>query len=50
MTSPSRVLPHPFKPVKSFLELAIGNEQIELKPEWRRVFEHSDRADRKEAA
>lgn len=50
MKSSSSVLPRPFIEPKSFFEVGIGNEQIELKPEWRRVFEHSDRADRKEAA
>ena len=44
MTRTSRVIPYPFKPVKSFFEVAIGNEQIELKPEWQRVFAPSDRA------
>lgn len=34
MTSTSRVLPYPFKPVKSFLAVACGEEKIEMKPEW----------------
>ncbi len=44
MTSTSRLMVYPFKPVKSFFEVAIGAEQIELRPEWQRVFAPSDRA------
>jgi hypothetical protein len=50
MVSTSRVLPRPFMEPKSFFEVAIGNEQIRFKPEWRKSFEPSGRADRKEAA
>jgi len=28
------LLPHPFKPLRSFLAYAVGDEKIELKPEW----------------
>lgn len=28
------VLPHPFKPLCSFLSYATGDERIEVKPEW----------------
>jgi hypothetical protein len=38
------VLPHPFKPLSSFLAYAVGDEKIELKPEWQRVFAPSGRA------
>jgi hypothetical protein len=50
MTSTSRVLPRPFIEPKSFFEVGIGSEKIQFKPEWRKVFEPSDRADRKAAA
>lgn len=50
MTSTSRAIPHPFEPVKSFLAVACGEEKIELKDEWKRVFEPSDRAGERKAA
>lgn len=44
MVSSSLVLPLPFKPLSSFLAYAAGDEKIELKPEWQRVFAPSNRA------
>lgn len=52
MTSTHRILPHPFKPLKSFLSYAVGEEKIVIKPEWQRAYEPSRQAaePRKDAA
>lgn len=43
-------LPHPFKPLSSFLSYAVGLEKIEIKPEWAGVVAPVARVDRKAAA
>lgn len=35
MTSTHRLLPCPFDPAKSFFNVGIGTETLEIKPEWR---------------
>lgn len=35
MTSTHRLLPCPFSPAKSFFNVGIGTEILEIKPEWR---------------
>lgn len=38
MTTTTALSPYPFRPIKSFLAYAVGEEAVELKPEWAGVF------------
>ena len=50
MTSTHRLLPCPFDPAKSFFNVGIGTEKLEIKPEWRGMISPSAEVPRKEAA
>lgn len=51
MTSTHRLLPCPFDPAKSFFNVGIGTETLEIKPEWRAILTApSAGVSRKEAA
>ena len=51
MTSTHRLLPCPFKPAKSFFNVGIGSETLEVKPEWRGLMPSpSARAEQRKAA
>lgn len=41
------IVPHPFTPPKSFFDVGIGTEKLELKPEWRDVYGQGNRQGRK---
>lgn len=44
------LIPYPFKPIRSFLAYAVGEEKVVLKPEWAGVFAPAAAVARKEAA
>lgn len=51
MTTTTPLTPYPFRPIKSFLAYAVGEERREVKPEWAGVFTPSTAtAIRKQAA
>ena len=51
MTSTHRLLPCPFYPAKSFFNVGIGTETLEIKPEWMDVISPSAvRAEPRKAA
>ena len=45
-----KMIPHPFRPIRSFLAYAVGEEKVEVKPEWVGVFAPAAAVARKEAA
>lgn len=51
MTSTHRLPPCPFDPAKSFFNVGIGTETLEIKPEWRGLMSSpSVRAEPRKAA
>lgn len=51
MTFTRRLLPYPFEPAKSFFNVGIGTETLEIKPEWKGVISPSAvRAEPRKAA
>lgn len=38
MTTTTPLTPYPVRPIKSFLAYAVGEERIEVRPEWAGVF------------